>query len=135
MRYVENGVREDFAKLTFKELNVPLCELDEEEWLEVVFGIKSSSSDVKKNPGGKSDTVSLQGSSTCGDASIDILELSARAEHCLQRAGVTTIGKLCAMSEEELSKLRNMGKKTVEEVKAKLRNFFSTINCSDSAIL
>ena len=121
MRYVENGVREDFAKLTFKGLNVPLCELDDEEWLEVVFGIKSSSSDVKKNPGGKSDTVSLQGSSTCGDASIDILELSARAEHCLQRAGITTIGELCAMSEEELSKLRNMGKKTVEEVKAKLR--------------
>ena len=121
MRYVENGVREDFAKLTFKGLNVPLCELDEEEWLEVVFGIKSSSSDVKKNPGGKSDTVSLKGSSTCGDASIDILELSARAEHCLQRAVVTTIGELCAMSEEELSKLRNMGKKTVEEVKAKLR--------------
>lgn len=41
MRYVENGVREDFAKLTFKGLNVPLCELDEEEWLEVVFGIRA----------------------------------------------------------------------------------------------
>ena len=128
MRYVENGVREDFAKLTFKGLNVPLCELDEEEWVEVVFGIKSSSSDVKKNPGGKSDTVSLQGSSTCGDASIDILELSARAEHCLQRAGITTIGELCAMSEEELSKLRNMGKKTVEEVKAKLRKMGYELN-------
>ena len=129
MRYVENGVREDFAKLTFKGLNVPLCELDEEEWLEVVFGIKSSSSDVKKNPGGKSDTVSLQGSSTCGDASIDILELSARAEHCLQRAGITTIGELCAMSEEELSKLRNMGKKTVEEVKAKLSKMGYELRC------
>ena len=129
MRYVENGVREDFAKLTFKGLNVPLCELDEEEWLEVVFGIKSSSSDVKKNPGGKSDTVSLQGSSTCGDASIDILELSARAEHCLQRAGVTTIGELCAMSEEELSKLRNMGKKTVEEVKAKISKLGYELRC------
>lgn len=122
MRYVENGVREDFAKLTFKGLNVPLCELDEEEWLEVAFGIKSSRSYGKKNAGGKSDAVGLKGSSTCGDASIDILELSARAEHCLQRAGVTTIGELCAMSEEELSRLRNMGKKTVEEVKAKLRN-------------
>ena len=114
MRYVENGVREDFAKLTFKGLNVPLCELDEEEWLEVVFGIKSSRSYGKKNAGGKSDIVSLQGSSTCCDASIDILELSARAEHCLQRAGITTIEELCAMSQEELSRLRNMGKKTVE---------------------
>ena len=129
MRYVENGVREDFAKLTFKGLNVPLCELDEEEWLEVVFGIKSSIRYRKKNAGGKSDAVGLQGSSTCADASIDILELSARAEHCLQRAGVTKIGELCAMSEEELSKLRNMGKKTVEEVKAKLRKMGYELRC------
>lgn len=97
--------------------------------MEVVFGIKSSSIDVKKNPGGKSDTVSLQCSSTCGDASIDILELSARAEHCLQRAGVTTIGELCAMSEEELARLRNMGKKTVEEVKEKLCKMGYELRC------
>lgn len=129
MRYVENGVREDFAKLTFKGLNVPLSELDEDEWLEVVFGIKSSRSYGKKNAGGKSDAVSLQGSSTCADASIDMLELSARAEHCLQRAGVTTIRELCAMSEEELSRLRNMGKKTVEEVKAKLRKMGYELRC------
>ena len=128
MRYVENGVREDFAKLTFKGLNVPLCELDEEEWLEVVFGIKSSRS-YGKNAGGKSDAVGLKGSATCGDASIDILEFSARAEHCLQRAGVTTIGELCAMSEEELSKLRNMGKKSVEEVKEKLSKLGYELRC------
>lgn len=128
MRYVENGVREDFAKLTFKGLNVPLCELNEEEWLEVVFGIKSSRS-YGKNAGGKSDAVGLKGSATCGDASIDILELSARAEHCLQRAGVTTIGELCAMSEEELSRLRNMGKKSVEEVKEKLSKLGYELRC------
>ena len=128
MRYVENGVREDFAKLTFKGLNVPLCELDEEEWLEVVFGIKSSRS-CGKNANSKSNAISLQDDPTCADASIDILELSARAEHCLQRAGVTTIGELCTMSEEELSRLRNMGKKTVEEVKAKLRKMGYELRC------
>ena len=42
MRYVENGVREDFGKITLKGLRVPLCRLDEEEYLEVVFGRKSS---------------------------------------------------------------------------------------------
>ena len=31
MRYVENGVREDFGKITLKGLRVPLCRLDEEE--------------------------------------------------------------------------------------------------------
>ena len=100
-----------------------------QEWLEVVFGIKSSKNYGKNNAGGKSDAVGLKGSSTCGDASIDILELSARAEHCLQRAGVTTIGKLCAMSEEELSKLRNMGKKTVEEVKEMLSKLGYELRC------
>ena len=119
MRYVENGVREDFAKLTFKGLHVPLCELDEEEWLEVVFGIKNSSN-CRKNVNSKSNAISLQDDPTCGDTSIDILDLSARADHCLQRAGITTIGELCAMSQEELSRLRNMGKKSVEEVKEKL---------------
>lgn len=128
MKYVENGVREDFAKLTFKGLNVPLCELDEEEWLEVVFGIKNSRR-CEKTANSKSNEVSLQDDPTCADASIDILDLSARAEHCLQRAGITTIGELCAMSEEELSKLRNMGKKSVEEVKEKLSKLGYELRC------
>lgn len=128
MKYVENGVREDFAKLTFKGLNVPLCELDEEEWLEVVFGIKNSRR-CEKTANSKSNAVSLQDDPTCADASIDILDLSARAEHCLQRAGITTIGELCAMSEEELSKLRNMGKKSVEEVKEKLSKLGYELRC------
>lgn len=128
MRYVENGVREDFAKLTFKGLNVPLCELDEEEWLEVVFGIKSSRS-YRKNANSKNNARSSQNDSTHDDASIDILDLSARAEHCLQRAGIGTIGELCAMSQEELSRLRNMGKKSVEEVKAKLGKLGNELRC------
>ena len=128
MRYVENGVREDFAKLTFKGLNVPLCELDEEEWVEAVFGIKNSRR-CEKTANSKSNEVSLQDDPTCADASIDILDLSARAEHCLQRVGITTIGELCAMSEEELSKLRNMGKKSVEEVKEKLSKLGYELRC------
>ena len=47
----------------------------------------------------------------------------------MQRAGVTTIGELCAMSEEELSRLRNMGKKSVEEVKEKLSKLGYELRC------
>ena len=47
----------------------------------------------------------------------------------MQRAGVTTIGELCAMSEEELARLRNMGKKTVEEVKEKLCKMGYELRC------
>ena len=116
MRYVENGVREDFGKITLKGLRVPLCRLDEEEYLEVVFGKKSVKARAR-------DEISLrdaEGGQVSDDLSIEVLDLSARAEHCLQRVGVTTIGQLCAMNEEELFRIRNMGKKTVEEVKDKL---------------
>ncbi len=116
MRYVENGVREDFGKITLKGLRVPLCRLDEEEYLEVVFGKKSVKARAR-------DEISLrdaEAGQVSDDLSIEVLDLSARAEHCLQRVGVTTIGQLCAMSEEELFRIRNMGKKTVEEVKDKL---------------
>ena len=116
MRYVENGVREDFGKITLKGLRVPLCKLDEEEYLEVVFGKKSVKARAR-------DEISLrdaEGGQVSDDLSIEVLDLSARAEHCLQRVGVATIGQLCAMNEEELFRIRNMGKKTVEEVKDKL---------------
>ena len=116
MRYVEDGVREDFGKITLKGLRVPLCRLDEEEHLEVVFGKKSVKARAR-------DEISLrdaEAGQVSDDLSIEVLDLSARAEHCLQRVGVTTIGQLCAMNEEELFRIRNMGKKTVEEVKDKL---------------
>ena len=116
MRYVENGVREDFGKITLKGLRVPLCRLDEEEYLKVVFGKKSVKARAR-------DEISLrdaEAGQVSDDLSIEVLDLSARAEHCLQRVGVTTIGQLCAMNEEELFRIRNMGKKTVEEVKDKL---------------
>ena len=116
MRYIENGVREDFGKITLKGLRVPLWRLDEEEYLEVVFGKKSVKARAR-------DEISLrdaEGGQVSDDLSIEVLDLSARAEHCLQRVGVATIGQLCAMNEEELFRIRNMGKKTVEEVKDKL---------------
>ena len=48
---------------------------------------------------------------------IEDLELSVRAYNCLKRAGVTTLGQLRTMSDEELMKVRNLGRKSMEEVK------------------
>ena len=125
MRYVENGVREDFGKITLKGLGVPLCKLDEEEYLEVVFGRKSSDNHKKLGTNGRIYVIDAEGGQACDELSIDILDLSARAGHCLQRARIDTIGQLCTMTEEELYRIRNMGKKTVDEVKDKL----SKIGC------
>lgn len=54
------------------------------------------------------------------DTPIEELELSARSFNCLRRAGIQTVGDLVEKTEEELSKVRNMGKKSLEEVKSKL---------------
>ncbi len=54
------------------------------------------------------------------DKSIEVLDLSTRSGNCLKRAGFNTIGDLVNRTEEEISKIRNMGKKSVQEVKSKL---------------
>jgi len=51
---------------------------------------------------------------------IEELELSMRAFNCLKRAGINTVGELIQKTEQEISKVRNMGKKSLEEVKNKL---------------
>ncbi|MGI6621120.1 MAG: DNA-directed RNA polymerase subunit alpha [Bacillota bacterium] len=51
---------------------------------------------------------------------VEGLELSMRAFNCLKRAGINTVGELIQKTEAEISKVRNMGKKSLAEVKGKL---------------
>jgi len=51
---------------------------------------------------------------------VEELELSMRAYNCLKRANIDTVGQLIQKTEQEISKVRNMGKKSLEEVKTKL---------------
>ena len=57
------------------------------------------------------------------DLPIDELELSVRAFNCLKRAEINTIGELTDKTEDELTSVRNLGKKSVDEIKEKLSNF------------
>jgi DNA-directed RNA polymerase subunit alpha len=52
---------------------------------------------------------------------IDELELSVRSYNCLKRAGINTVEELCNKSPEEMMKVRNLGKKSLDEVLAKLK--------------
>jgi len=52
--------------------------------------------------------------------SIDELELSVRAYNCLKRAGITTIGQVLELGEEDLLAVRNFGHKSLEELREKL---------------
>lgn len=51
---------------------------------------------------------------------IEKLDLSVRSYNCLKRTGITTVEKLRTMSDDELMRVRNLGRKCVEEIKQKL---------------
>ena len=54
------------------------------------------------------------------EMTIEELDLSVRAFNCLKRAGVNTVGDLINKSPDEMMKVRNLGKKSLEEVISKL---------------
>ena len=53
---------------------------------------------------------------------IEELDLSVRSNNCLKRAGISTVMELTQRSEDEMMKVRNLGKKSLKEVKEKLAN-------------
>ena len=55
------------------------------------------------------------------DMNIDELELSVRSYNCLKRAGINTVEELTNKTEEEMMKVRNLCRKSLEEVHAKLK--------------
>jgi len=50
------------------------------------------------------------------DLTIEELDLSVRSYNCLKRAGINTVGELVRKTEDEMMKVRNLGKKSLEEV-------------------
>ncbi|BDS79397.1 TPA: DNA-directed RNA polymerase subunit alpha [Streptococcus pneumoniae] len=54
------------------------------------------------------------------DRTIEELDLSVRSYNCLKRAGINTVHDLTEKSEAEMMKVRNLGRKSLEEVKLKL---------------
>ncbi|MEG2834284.1 MAG: DNA-directed RNA polymerase subunit alpha C-terminal domain-containing protein, partial [Ruthenibacterium sp.] len=57
------------------------------------------------------------------------LDLSVRSFNCLKRAGINTVEDLINKSEDEMMKVRNLGRKSLEEVIAKLQSLgFSLTN-------
>ena len=54
------------------------------------------------------------------EMTIEELDLSVRSYNCLKRAGINTVHELTSKSEAEMIKVRNLGRKSLEEVKQKL---------------
>ena len=66
--------------------------------------------------------------STAKDMSIDELELSVRSYNCLKRANINTVKELCSKTPDEMMKVRNLGRKSLEEVLAKLKELGLSLN-------
>lgn len=55
------------------------------------------------------------------EMSVDALELTTRTHNCLRRADITTIGQILQMDEKQLKAVRNLGEKSLDEIKDKVR--------------
>ena len=65
------------------------------------------------------------------EMNIDELELSVRSYNCLKRAGINTVEELTNRTSEDMMKVRNLGRKSLEEVLAKLKELGLQLNPSD----
>lgn len=108
--YYEQHVEESTEEIYLDEYAL---ELDEDEDEDVFFDdYQKNISETKNTSSDKSDMTS-----------IEELELSVRSYNCLRRAGVHTIGQLRSMAYEDLAKVRNLGRKSAEEIMAKLEEY------------
>lgn len=65
------------------------------------------------------------------EMTIEELDLSVRSFNCLKRAGINTVEDLINKSEDEMMKVRNLGRKSLEEVMAKLDSLGFTLTKDD----
>lgn len=65
------------------------------------------------------------------EMNIDELELSVRSYNCLKRAGINTVEELCNRTPDDMMKVRNLGRKSLEEVLAKLKDLGLSLRQSE----
>lgn len=90
---------------------------NEYEWLKKAF---KSLTAQKAEPG---VIMTMVEHATLLEQPIETLDLSVRSYNCLRRANKNTIGDIVEMYEHELVKVRNLGRKSYEEVTAKLKEY------------
>ncbi|MCQ2450134.1 MAG: DNA-directed RNA polymerase subunit alpha [Clostridia bacterium] len=93
------------------------------EHLELFVGLTEGVGESESIMSEKSDTAKEK----VLDLTIDELDLSVRSFNCLKRAGINTVEDLINKSEEDMMKVRNLGRKSLEEVIAKLDSFGFTL--------
>lgn len=77
---------------------------------------------VEKNDNGKEKVLEM---------TIEELDLSVRSFNCLKRAGINTVQDLISKSEEDMMKVRNLGRKSLDEVVGKLASLGFNLNSEE----
>ncbi|HLT54934.1 MAG TPA: DNA-directed RNA polymerase subunit alpha [Bacillota bacterium] len=90
------------AKILMEHLNIFVDLTDEAQQAEIM---------VEKEEDQKEKVLEM---------TIEELDLSVRSYNCLKRAGINTVQELANKTEEDMMKVRNLGRKSLEEVKSKL---------------
>jgi DNA-directed RNA polymerase subunit alpha len=65
---------------------------------------------------------------------IEELDLSVRSFNCLKRAGINTVEDLISKTEEDMMKVRNLGRKSLEEVVNKLASLGLSLRSNDEKL-
>jgi DNA-directed RNA polymerase subunit alpha len=66
---------------------------------------------------------------------VEELELSVRSSNCLKNANIKTIGELTRKTEDDIAKTRNFGKKSLQEIKEKLKEWNLSLGITDVTVL
>jgi len=69
------------------------------------------------------------------NTSVEELELTVRSSNCLKNANIRTIGDLTKKTEDEIAKTRNFGKKSLSEIKDKLKEWNLSLGMTDYSVL
>ena len=66
---------------------------------------------------------------------VEELELSVRSSNCLKNANIKTIGELTRKTEEDIAKTKNFGKKSLQEIKEKLKEWNLNLGITDMTVI
>ncbi len=86
------------------------------------FQIIETISETAENVSMSSSSSSNEQQAKAVDLPIEELDLSVRSYNCLKREAITTVTELCNYREEDMMKLKNLGKKSFKEIKDKLES-------------
>ena len=116
--WTDGSIRPDDAISKAAGILVSYLQLFQKDTLETVAHVVTSDDESVEADIDENDATTTTGKVLL--MTIEDLDLSVRSNNCLKRAGINTVLDLSKKSEEDMMKVRNLGRKSLEEVKKKL---------------